>query len=235
VDPASAVTTAGTRTRGTQTEVRVSNPSSTLGFVDAFTHLGDGLGSIAEVGIRTADIGGFDVVEFGLANATSWEALSILETDVFIDTNQDGVDDYALVAADLGYLQGLGATGQVVTALFNLTTGGVVLEYFVVADYNDQAQVLTVDRFGEFGFLAARDTDFNYVVAQFDLRAGLIGLAEGSVDLKKQADGHVNFSGGLPAGASAVIKVTPSTREALLVLYSNNGLPNQYEVVKLKN
>jgi hypothetical protein len=236
VDPASAMTTAGTKSNGTQTDVQVSNPSSTVGVVDAFTHTGGGVGSIAATGIRTANLDGFDVVEFGIATAPGdrWEALSSYETDIFLDTNQDGSDDYALVAADLGYLTTGLANGQVVTALFDLVNGGALLEYFVSGDFNDHVQYLTVDRFGTFGFLAANDTTFDYVVAQFDLRTGLIGLAEGTVDLKHQADGHTNFSGALPAGASATIKVVPATRQALLVVYSNNAAGNQFQVVQLK-
>ena len=237
VDPASAMTTAGTKSNGTQTDVLVSNPSSTVGVVEAFTHIGGAVdGSVAAVGVRTANIDGFDVVEFGLASTpdASWEALSSYETDIFLDTNQDGEPEFALVAADLGYLQGGLASGQVVTALFDLVNGGALLEYFVTSDFNDHAQVLTVDRFGDFGFLAANDATFDYLVAQFDLRTGLIGLAEGSVNLRTQADGHVNFSGSLPAGGSATIKVVPSNRDALLALYSNNVVGDQFAVVTLK-
>jgi hypothetical protein len=236
VDPASAMTTAGTKSNGTQTDVQVSNPSSTVGVVDAFTHTGGGVGSIAAVGVRTANVDGFDVVEFGIASTPGarWEALSSYETDIFLDTNQDGSPEYALVAADLGYLTTGLANGQVVTALFDLVNGGALLEYFVAGDFNDHAQVLTVDRFDDFGFLAANDATFDYLVAQFDLRTGLIGLAEGSINLRNQADGHVNFSGSLPPGASATIKVVPANRDDLLALYSNNVVGNQFEVVKLK-
>ena len=236
VDPASAMTTAGTKSNGTQTDVLVSNPSSTVGIVDAFTHTGGGVGSIAAVGVRTGSIAGFDVVEFGIAGTagSQWEALSSYETDIFIDTNQDGSDEYVLVAADLGYLTTGFANGQVVTALFDLVNGGGLLEYFVTGDFNDHAQVLTVDRFDDFGFLAANDATFDYLIAQFDLRTGLIGLAEGSVNLRTQADGHSNFSGTLPPGASAIIKVVPSNRDALLTLYSNNVIGDQFEVVTLK-
>jgi minor extracellular serine protease Vpr len=236
VDPASAMTTAGTKSNGTQTDVVVSNPSSTVGVVDAFTHIGGGVGSIAAVGVRTGNIGGFDVVEFGIASTPDarWEALSSYETDIFIDTNQDGSDEYALVAADLGYLTTGAASGQVVTALFDLVNGGALLEYFVTGDFNDHAQVLTVDRFDDFGFLDANDATFDYLVAQFDIRFGLIGLAEGSVNLRNQADGHLNFSGALPPGASATIKVVPANRDDLLTLYSNNVVGDQFEVVALK-
>ncbi|HEX5671363.1 MAG TPA: S8 family serine peptidase, partial [Acidimicrobiia bacterium] len=236
VDPASAMTTAGTKSIGTQTEVLVSNPSSTVGVVDAFTHTGGGVGSIAAVGVRTGNIDGFDVVEFGIASTPGarWEALSSYETDVYLDTNQDGSPEYVLVAADLGYLTTGFANGQVVTALFDLVNGGALLEYFVAGDFNDHAQVLTVDRFDSFGFLAANDATFDYLIAQFDLRTGLIGLAEGSVDLRTQADGHVNFSGALPPGSSATIMVLPANRDALLALYSNNMVGAQFQVVTLK-
>jgi subtilisin family serine protease len=236
VDPASAMTTAGTKSIGTQVDVLVSNPSSTVGVVDAFTHTGGGVGSIAAVGVRTGNIDGFDVVEFGIASTPDarWEALSSYETDIFLDTNQDGSPEYVLVAADLGYLSGGLANGQVVTALYDLVNGGALLEYFVTGDFNDHAQVLTVDRFDDFGFLDANDATFDYLVAQFDLRTGLIGMAEGAVNLRTQADGHSNFSGALPPGASATIKVVPSDRDALLTLYSNNVVGNQFEVVTLK-
>ncbi|MDX1621877.1 MAG: S8 family serine peptidase [Nitriliruptorales bacterium] len=229
VDPASDVVASVNR-KGKK--LTLTNDSDTVGTVDTFTHTGDGIGSVAEVGVRTRELFGIDVVEFGIANATAWDSLSIWETDILLDTNQDGSWDYALVAVDLGLILGGDPTGQVVTALFDLVNGGGFLEWYVTADLNDRVQTLTVDRQGTFGFLASGDVTFDYLVVSYDLRNDApAGLASGSVHLAKQADGRANFSTYLAPGEQVTMPMAADSR--LLMLYQNNQVGSQHETAAL--
>ena len=234
VDPASAVTSFAVKP-GQQTSLGWSNDAAADGFFDTFTLAGTGTGSLAALGVRTDLAFGPNTVEFGVAHSEAWDSRSVHELDIFLDTDEDGTFDYVLVQADLGYLQGLAADGRSATALFDLSTGGGGLQWLVIADLNDQVQILAVDRHGAFGFLAEGDTSFDFLAIDFDLRMEApTGVASGSVDLDKDADKVVNLSGILPAGASGTADLLNASRQAILALYQNNAESSQYEIVQLR-
>jgi minor extracellular serine protease Vpr len=234
VDPASAVSSFTVKP-GQQTSLGWSNESASDGFFDTFTLVGTGTGSLAALGVRTDLAFGPNTVEFGVAHTEAWDSRSVHELDIFLDTDQDGTFDFVLVQADLGYLQGLAADGRSATALFDLTTGGGSLQWLVIADLNDQVQILAVDRHGPFGFLDEGNTTFDYLAIDFDLRMDApVGFATGSVDLDKDADKVVNLSGLLPAGMSGTAELRNASRQAILALYQNNQESAQYEIVQLK-
>jgi subtilisin family serine protease len=236
VDPASQMRA---NRRGPNT-VRVMNNGLSLGWAEGFTEADFQLNGSTEdllikvVGYRTAALDGTDVVQFGLAMSRLWESLSAYEVDIFLDVNEDGEDDYVLVAADLGLLQGQDPTGTVVTALLNLATGDFVLEWFAVADYNDSVAVFTVDRHGDFGFLAEDDTTFDYSLAVIDLRSEMFALQEGSIDLADEIAPVVPSlsSFGLPPGAQVTFD-TVGGPGRMLWLFQNNRPPQQAAEVML--
>lgn len=234
VDPASAVSSFATKP-GQQTSLGWSNDSASDGFFDTFTLTSTGTGSLAALGVRTDLAFGPNTVEFGAAHTEVWDSRSVHELDIFLDTDQDGTFDLVLVQADLGYLQGLAADGRSATALFDLTTGAGSLQWLVIADLNDQVQILAVDRHGAFGFLDEGDSDFDYLAIDYDLRMNApTGFATGSVDLDKDAGKVVDLSGLLPAGLSGSAALLNASRAAILALYPNNQESAQYEIVQLK-
>ncbi|MGH8911711.1 MAG: S8 family serine peptidase, partial [Acidimicrobiia bacterium] len=225
-DPASVVAATG----GEDT-VAVENTGLAEGFADGFTLIAQGdetTGSFDAIGYRTSPAGGYEVIEFGLVNAT-WGNPSTLEVDIFIDTDGDGEDDYVLVAADLGLLSGADPTGEWVTALLNLGTGDFLLEYFAVADLNDGVAVLPVDLTGDFGFNPSEA--FGIDVAVFD-QLGLAGLIEDvTVDLTTEITSVDGLSLAVPAGASDHL-VTEGSGD-MLWLYANNAVPGQHSVTSV--
>lgn len=232
VDPASMVSGAGTLGG-----VSLTNSGPGDGWAEGFTLVGEGDdigGVIGAVGVRTNDFG-VEVVEFGIADLAPWNTLSAHETDIYLDVDEDGVDDYILIAADLGLLSGTDPTGTVVTALFNLTTADFLLEWFALADNNDHVQTLTVDRNGPFGFLADGDSTFDYTIASFDLQTELLqGLQMGSVDLDEVADGgSTALSQYIEAGDSA--EVDDLSEGSMLWLYANNAVPDQFGIVDVQS
>ena len=189
--------------------VTLTNPGPADGWAEGFSLVGEGndVGTlIGGVGVRT-NFFGVDVVEFGVGFTAPWNSLSTYETDIFLDTDQDGFADFVLVAADLGLLTGADPAGLVVTALFNLNTGDFPLEWFAIADNNDHVQTLTVDREGPFGFLTGGDTTFDYDMAVFDLQTDLFAAAQaGTVDLDEVVDGSTSsLTEYIPAGDSVEV------------------------------
>jgi subtilisin family serine protease len=237
VDPASAVDVSAVAKEVGETSIDldVANDSLTTGLSSGYTLVGQGDvtgGVFQAVGVRTFDIGATPVVQFGVAT-DGWESLSSLETQVLIDVDEDGVDDFALVAADLNFLQGLtDPIGQVVTALFNLSTGAGSLEWFVDGDYNNEVQGLIVDRAGDFGFLEDGNTDFDYTALQF-FDETLLGVQEGSIDLADGVDGSDNPDLSVPAGATGALSFPLADEREMLWLHPGNGAGAQFQTVTL--
>ena len=191
VDPASRIR-AQEDGRGNFT---LRNQGQGMGIAEGFTLAGkDGLfldgtsNAIKALGYRTADFGGTPVLQFGLATERPWNNLSQLYTAMYIDTNEDGLDDYILYSYDYGWLTGASdASGNMVTALQNLNTGSFLLEYNVVNDYNDTSAVHTVDLYGDYGFLTEGDTTFNYWLESYSQTDGdSVDVQYGSIDLANE-------------------------------------------------
>ena len=236
IDPAAAVDVAAAPKAVAETSIDldVTNDSLTNGLSSAYTLVGEGdaVGGVVEaLGVRTFDIGATPVVQFGLATDT-WESLSARETQILLDIDQDGVDDYVLVAADLGLLQNLDPTGDVVTALFNLSTGGGTIRWFVDGDYHDQVQGMIVDRTSTFGFLEPGDTDFDYTVLHF-FDEDLLGVQQGSIDLADGVDGSDNPDLSVPAGAEGTLSFPLDDERDMLWLHPGNVSGDQFQVVTL--
>ncbi|SDT72042.1 S8 family peptidase [Actinoplanes derwentensis] len=66
------------------------------------------------------------------------------EFDVYVDVNGDKIDDYLVVGADYGLLTTGDLTGELVTAVFDLRTGGATLEFFADAPFDSSTIVLPV-------------------------------------------------------------------------------------------
>ncbi len=237
VDPASNMSATAAGCRGASPcVVRIGNAGPSLGWAEGFTQSnGEGFildnepNAIAAFGYRTGAIGDTDVVQFGLATEAPWEPMSAYEVDVYLDTDEDGSDDYLLVAADLGLIQGQDPTGTVVTALFDLNAGGGFLEWFVGGDYNDATAVLTVDRHGDFGFLEEGDTTFNYTLVMVDLTNDTFDVAGGSVDLADEIVPEANGFG-LPPQQRATVGVSGGSAD-MMWLFQNNPPHLQLDVV----
>gem|GEM_PF-1108112 len=228
VDPASTAVA-----EGGVAEVTLTNGGPAPGFADGFTALGAGDGSLAHVGFRTADENGeYRVIDFGVALDQPWSSPSETEIDIYIDVDQDGLDDYAVVAADLGWLTGSpDPTGELVTALFDLNLGGGYLLYYAVADMNDRVVVLPADLTGDFGFLAEGDTAFDITVVVFD-QLGLSGISDViTVDLGEEIAAGEVLSYSLESGET--VSVPADGAGEMLWLFRNNPVDSQHAVVAI--
>ncbi|AFV00141.1 S8 family serine peptidase [Simiduia agarivorans] len=170
------------------------NQGQGMGIAEGFTLAGEGglllddaPNAIKALGWRTADFG-TPVLQFGLATEQPWNNLSSLWSAMYIDTDEDGIDDYILYTYDLGWLQGASdPSGQMVTALQNLNTGSFLLEYLVANDYNDASAIHTVELYGDYGFLTEGDTTFNYWFESYDQTNGdAVDVQYGSIDLANE-------------------------------------------------
>ena len=103
-----------------------------------------GLGhtDVTDVGVQSFASDGF--MAFAIGTNAKWSTADDTEWDILVDVNNDGDDDYAIVTADLGVLQGADATGQLAVAVFPLHTDGGDVEFLATAPFNSSTLVVPV-------------------------------------------------------------------------------------------
>ncbi len=95
---------------------------------------------IKAVGVREVPSLGavqFAVSTYGQRTHSSYPA----EFDIYVDSNNDGIDDYVIYTAENG---GFGASGQTLVYVGNLSTGRATAYYYLDADIGSSSAVLTV-------------------------------------------------------------------------------------------
>jgi minor extracellular serine protease Vpr len=231
VDPASQVSVTG----GAE-EVDVTNPGPAGGFADGFTQIlgpADAAGTLEGLGYRTADGGGYTYVEFGLALTEAWASPSRHEFQLWIDTDEDGQDDYVLVMADLAWFQGLvDPNGLLATALFDLNLGGGILLYLGITDLNDRVAIMPAELDDLFGFLEPGDTGFDVTVVIWD-GSTVAGISDTvSVDVGDEISPDSWLAFAVDAGVMGTVPV--SGAGPMLWLFQNNPVATQVAFVEVE-
>jgi minor extracellular serine protease Vpr len=90
--------------------------------------------------------------------------------DLFLDVNGDGIPDFDVEAADLGSFLGIGFTGQMAVAVFDLAKGTGVLEFFATAP-TDGTTVLLPLVAADVG-ITTSNPRFSYVAQTADTLTG---------------------------------------------------------------
>ena len=204
------------------------------GFAEGFTLTGeDGLfldgvnNAIAAVGFRNGDpdaFFGFPVIEMAVASEAIWESPSNLEWDFFIDVDADGVDDVLLQGIDFSVYGG--DIGSMITAQFDLATGGGFLDWFISnMDYNDHvtAMPFTLDPSG----LATPSFDYTLLLYGRD---GSVDVQVGYVDSAAEIVPEL-ASFGIFGGTSLDIPIY-GPRGDMLWLFPNNQAPKQFSILR---
>ena len=184
--------------------------------------------NIRYTGARAYDVSGLGrILEFGVANYGTRSASSAMQTDILIDANGDGIPDYDVVVADLGALTGAAVSGQMVSAVFSLSTSNGFLEFLVDSSPNvawETAPIL-LDDLNVLGgpTIDASNPSFSYFVVTTDLQTGFQDVSGSAMfnAITPAVDVTVN-SFLLPAGASGTVNVVGSGPNGLLVLLENN-------------
>ena len=111
------------------------------------------------------------LIVFAVNTNEAWSNAATREFDVSIDVNGDGVPDFMVVGVDFGLLLSPPAfTGEVVAAVFDLTTGDGFVDFDAVAPTDGSTILLPVlsSRLG----LSAASPRFSYTVSASDLING---------------------------------------------------------------
>ena len=94
---------------------------------------GQPLVDLKAIGVRAVDVGELGV-QFGIATfGEKAHPAYPAEYDIYVDSNNDGVDDYLIYNTELS---GFGVTGQTVVTVINLNTGTSTTNFYAAADLN---------------------------------------------------------------------------------------------------
>ncbi len=183
---------------------------------------------IGRLGVRAGDPNnyfGFSVVEFGVALNKTYQHISNLTIELFLDVDKDGVDDVDLVAADWSSLSATGTLGTYVTAQFVSGNGGF-LDWIVGGwDFNDRVAILPFTTEADGGLVPS---SFNYRLVVTN-RQGAVDTQTGSINLADEIKPDLN-SFGLGRGDSAHITVSGGEGK-MLWLFPNNTDRRQDDTV----
>jgi hypothetical protein len=95
---------------------------------------------LAAVGVRTLTNSG-GLIQFAIATHDQRAHANYpLEVDIYVDSDNDGTDDFVIYNTETG---GFAATGQNVTTVINLTNNAAVTRYYTDADLNSSAVMMT--------------------------------------------------------------------------------------------
>jgi hypothetical protein len=200
----------------------VKNGKSSVGWAEGFTLAGkDGLlldkqpNAFKALGFRSNSYAALgDLIEFGVSSERTWETFATAEIDIYVDVDNDGIDDAILVVADFF------EDGIPVTAIF--PQGAALFD--AGADYNDGVAVLTFFSrtdapLGFLGFLPPGDTDFDYTAVFYDVRTGEYDVQVGSVDLAAEIIPGLSSFGLAPKDK---VDLPVSGKGEMLWLFQNN-------------
>ncbi|WP_246943899.1 S8 family peptidase [Bacillus pinisoli] len=170
---------------------------------------------LVAVGVRAE--GG--VAEFVVATEGAWENPVLVEFDVYIDTNKDGIEDFIVFNYDLGLITGAASpSGRQVTALYNVATGKLSLQYYVSVggSYNQNYMGLPVS-LSAIGVTG----DFQYQVASF---ADGTDVNDGGWITFNTAKPNISFDSSsldIAAGATEQVKVSLNAKNAKAMIVNN--------------
>ena len=167
---------------------------------------------LRSVGVQSFPSDG--VLAFAINVAKRWSNAAANEFDVFVDVNNDGTDDYAVVGADLGAMTTGTFNGVTAVAVFTLATGDGSIEFLADAPTDSTTIVLPV-LFAQ--LCAAGQPCLSASNPRFTYHAAALGLTDNTSDT---IDTTAMFNPFTPAISTGMFDVVPpggSATEAVTI------------------
>lgn len=201
---------------------------------------GQAIIDLRAVGVRPASSGGqllaqFAISTFGSRAHPAYPA----EFDVYVDANNDGIDDYVIYNSEL---TGFGLTGQTVVNVYNIATGTTVTKFYAAADLNSANMIYTVVagdigitsptqkfRFGVYAFDNYFTGDLTDAVTNMTHTLGTpryqLALESFSVP--------AGFAGSLPVSKPAGGAAASPSQKGVLLMYTDGRSGREVDVVTI--
>lgn len=202
---------------------------------------GQALIDLRAVGVRSATSGGQMLAQFGMTTFGSRAHPAYpAELDVYVDANNDGVDDYVIYNTEL---TGFGATGQTVVTVQNLTTGATVTRFYAAADLLSANMIYTVlasdigitSPTQKFSFsVYAFDNYFSGQLTDFAVNmTHTLGTPRYASTAGNSLTAPVGFNGSLPISKPAGGATASPSQKGLLLLYYDGRTGREADVVTI--
>jgi minor extracellular serine protease Vpr len=186
------------------------------------------------------------VMAFAISTQNRWSNAASDEFDILVDVNGDGVDDYDVVAADLGALTTGTSNGTDAVAVFDLRTGSGSIQFLADAPTDSSTIVLPVSISQ---LCAAGSPCLSAANPRLRYHAVAYGLTDNTVDV---VDGTASFNAFTPAistgmfdvlnpGESATETVTVNSAEfvltpplGLMIVSHDNRSSDEAQLIALR-
>lgn len=202
---------------------------------------GQPLVDLKAVGVREVNVGGPMGLQFGIATyGERGHPAYPAEYNVYVDANNDGIDDYVVYNSELS---GFGASGQTAVSVYNLSTGATTTKFYAAADLNSSTMIFTVQA-SDIGITSASQK-FRFSVYAFDnyftgdLTDSITGMVH-TLGTPRYASAigdslsvPLGFSGSLPVVAPAGGASASPSQTGLLLLYRDAKSKRESDVVSI--
>ena len=122
---------------------------------------------IRAVGAQSFDFGDDKLIVFAVNSHSRWSNAAPNEFDIPIDTNNDGTDDFVVLAVDSGLVRTGSTDGLTEVFYVDLATGGLFASGFLAASPTDSSTILLPILASDLGMTSS--TDFTYSAVSFSL------------------------------------------------------------------
>jgi len=203
-----------------------------------------GSNDIRAVGAQTFPDAG--VLAFGVGTNKRWSNASTNEIDIFLDVNLDGVDDYAVVGADVGLVTTGSSDGRFGSFVFDLRTGARSPAAFLADAPFDSTSAALPALFSSLcasgsPCLSADNPRFRYHVQAFDLTDNSVDVVDGvaSFNAFTPAISNGMFDVVAPNGsATETVMISPEFAQTpalgLMILSHDNRANNETQLISVR-
>jgi hypothetical protein len=200
--------------------------------------------NVAAAGVQAFPISATEqLIVFAVTTEEAWSSPSTREFDFLIDSNGDGIADFAVVGVDIGLITTGAFDGRIAAAVYNLQTGVRAPIEFLAQASTDGSTMLIPVRSSRLG-LSAANPRFTYTATGFDLvetgasdsfamsakyNAFSSAITDGQfVDLAAQGSASVPFSVNLTE-----LELTPALGLMVVTQDNKNG-KDEANLVKIE-
>lgn len=168
------------------------------------TALGGSGYDVRAVGVQSFDDGEDKLIVFAVNTYDRFSTAAVNDYEIFLDTNQDGTDDYAVVGIDFGALTTGTFDGRLGSFVIDLETGAASIFFLASAPTNGSTVLLPF--LASQTDISASQPRFNYTAATFSLEGAGVDEVDGTAQYNpySPAISQGQFVSVAPGGSTSV-------------------------------
>lgn len=134
---------------------------------------------VRAIGVQSFDTGDGDrLIVFAVNAHDRYSNAAVNDYEVYLDTDQDGTDDFAVVGIDFGALTAGSFDGRLGSFVIDLATGDASI--FFLADAPSDSSTVLLPFFASQAGISADQPAFSYTAATFSLEGAGVDVVDGT-------------------------------------------------------